>query len=120
MSTLYPKRVPTFLGHILDSISKIEQYVAGLDVAAFDKSQLVQDAVIWNFRIIGEASNRIVKNDPTFQERHPEFPLHLAFGMRNALAAGYDRVIARTVWNAIQSDLPRLKEEVVSIQESGA
>jgi uncharacterized protein with HEPN domain len=47
-----------FLGHILDSIGAIENYVApGRD--RFRNERLIQDAVIRNFEIIGEAANRL-------------------------------------------------------------
>ncbi len=116
MSRLHPERVPSYLGHILECIAKIETYVSGLDEEAFGASQMAQDAVIRNFEVIGEASNRIVKNDPTFLERHPEFPFHLAYGMRNTLAHGYDEVIIRTVWIAINTNLSMLKNAVLAYQ----
>jgi len=47
-----------YLGHIADSIAAIEGYVAGgRDV--FMSTRLIQDAVIRNFEIIGEAASRL-------------------------------------------------------------
>ena len=47
-----------YLGHIADSIEAIESYVAdGRD--AFMRQRLIQDAVIRNFEIIGEAAGRL-------------------------------------------------------------
>lgn len=59
-------RVPDYLGHILEAIERIERYVSGLDESAFLSSNLVQDAVIRNIEIIGEASNNIQRTDPSF------------------------------------------------------
>ena len=47
-----------YLGHIADSIAAIESYVTG-DRQTFMAQRLVQDAVIRNFEIIGEAANRL-------------------------------------------------------------
>ena len=47
-------RLPDYLGHITEAIERIQRYTADLDEAGFAHSQLVQDAVIRNFEIIGE------------------------------------------------------------------
>jgi hypothetical protein len=47
-----------YLGHIADSIAAIESYVAG-GRNAFFSERIVQDAVIRNFEVIGEAANRL-------------------------------------------------------------
>ncbi len=49
-------RVPDYLSHILVAIERIEEYVFDMDEMAFMASKLVQDAVIRNIEIIGEAS----------------------------------------------------------------
>ena len=47
-----------YLGHIADSIAAIESYVIrGRDISM--KGQIIQDAVIRNFEIIGEAATRL-------------------------------------------------------------
>ena len=48
-----------FVGHILDSITKIETYVSGLTADKFENSDIIQDAVIRNFEIIGEATKNL-------------------------------------------------------------
>jgi len=50
-----PLRVPNYLDHIVDSIDRIFRYCAGLDENEFFSNQLIQDAVIRNFAVIGEA-----------------------------------------------------------------
>ena len=48
-----------FLNHILDAIKKIEKYIRGIDEEAFTKDDLVQDGVIRQIEIIGEAVKRL-------------------------------------------------------------
>jgi hypothetical protein len=48
-----PLRLLDYLDLILESISRIEEYTAGLDKEVFLEIRLVQDAVIRNFEIIG-------------------------------------------------------------------
>lgn len=64
-------RVLDYIEHIIIAITRIESYVEGLDRAAFVESSLVQDAVIRNFEIIGEAANKIRTVDDGFAQRHP-------------------------------------------------
>ncbi len=54
-----PQRLSDYLAHILEAIERIEEYVSDMDEVTFLASTLVQDAVIRNFEIIGEASNNI-------------------------------------------------------------
>jgi uncharacterized protein with HEPN domain len=98
-------RVQDYIQHILAAIERIESYVEGFDLTAFNRSSLVQDAVIRNFEIFGEAANNIQAADSDFAKKHPQLRLDLAYRMRNALIHGYDSVNLSTVWNTIQNDL---------------
>jgi uncharacterized protein with HEPN domain len=75
-------------------------------------NRLIQDAVIRNFEIIGEASRNIERVAPDFVAAHPELPLAFAYDMRNLLAHGYYKVDVTVVWKTIERDLPYLKEQV--------
>lgn len=106
------RRLPDYLAHILQAIENIQRYTAGMDDAAFLRNRLVQDAVIRNFEIVGEASRNIELADPDFVKAHPEVPFSVAYEMRNALAHGYFTVDLEIVWKTIEMDLPKLAEEV--------
>ncbi len=47
-----------YLQHISDSIAKIEEYLKGIDKKSFDQSSLIQDGVIRQLEIIGEAAKQ--------------------------------------------------------------
>jgi uncharacterized protein with HEPN domain len=113
MTAAKEQRLPDYLRHILQAITQIETYTAGVDQQAFFASQIVQDAVIRNVEIIGEAANNILKLDSEFGKRHPEMPLRAAYAMRNALSHGYFLVDPVLVWGTVQSDLPVLKTQIV-------
>jgi uncharacterized protein with HEPN domain len=108
-------RVQDYIEHMLGAIERIESYVHDLDQAAFERNTLVQDAVIRNFEIIGEAANKIQLADSTFAQRHPQLRLDLAYRMRNALIHGYDSVNLSTIWNTIQSDLRTLRRQLANV-----
>ena len=108
-------RVRDYIQHIDAAIQRIETYVQGLDLAAFVENTLVQDAVVRNFEIIGEAANKILMADSAYARLHPKLRLDLAYRMRNALIHGYESINVVTVWNTIKGDLPILKREVTTL-----
>ena len=48
-----------YIDHILDCIRKINDFSQGLSLKQFKTNELVQDAIIRNIEIIGEASKKI-------------------------------------------------------------
>ena len=48
-----------YLQHILDAIGKAEGYLSGKDEDAFRQDTLLQDGVIRQVEIIGEATKRL-------------------------------------------------------------
>jgi uncharacterized protein with HEPN domain len=110
-----PQRLADYLAHIVQAIERIERYTDDLDEVAFLGSEIVQDAVIRNFEVIGEASRNIERHHPDFATAHPELPLAVAYEMRNALAHGYFKVDLGIVWRTIKRDLPHLLQLVRSL-----
>ncbi|RPE73194.1 uncharacterized protein with HEPN domain [Tibeticola sediminis] len=109
------QRLADYLAHIAEAIERIDRYTEDMDEVAFLNNELVQDAVIRNLEIIGEASNNIEKLYPDFAAAHPELPLSFAYQMRNAVAHGYFKVDFEIVWRTIHSDLPGLHQQVCQL-----
>jgi len=101
-----PSRLDDYLNHILEAIERIEQYTEDMDEMSFLGRPLVQDAVIRNIEVIGEAANNIAKRYPEFGEEHSDLPLSFAYQMRNIVAHGYFKVDLEIVWRTIQVELP--------------
>ena len=106
------KNDQVYLEHILEAISKIESFVNGLTKFDFDRNVLIQDAVIRNFEIIGEATKKISKQ---FTQKHSEIPWQDMAGMRDKLIHDYLDVDLDVIWRTIESDLPLLKEMLSKI-----
>lgn len=109
------QRLYDYLTHIVEAISRINEYTAGIDSNDFLKNHLVQDAVIRNIEIIGEASHNIETHFPDFSKQHPELPLSFAYQMRNAVAHGYFKVDYEIVWKTIHKNLPSLSAQTEAI-----
>jgi uncharacterized protein with HEPN domain len=113
-----PLRLGDFLAHVLEAIERIEEYVCDMDEMMFLGNKLVQDAVIRNLEIIGEACNNIEKRYPEFVALHPELPLSSAYQMRNAIAHGYFKVDFEIIWNTIHRELPALHAQIQVAQKN--
>jgi uncharacterized protein with HEPN domain len=98
---------------ILESIDKINQYLENINLAEFRKSELITDAVIRNFEIIGEASNHIPK---TIQDQYPDIPWKDMNGMRNILIHEYFDMETDIVWHTAKTHLPKLKAQLENIE----
>ena len=102
-----------YLLHILDAIDRIEQYVQGLDRATFDENLLVQDGVIRQLMVIGEAV-KLLSDD--LRAKHTDIPWSRMARMRDRLVHHYFGIDMETVWLSIQDDLPVLKTEIEAIR----
>jgi uncharacterized protein with HEPN domain len=90
---------------ILEAIARIERYTSHLTFETFVASELVIDAVVRNFIVIGEAARHI---PPEIEARHPQLPWSRMRGMRNVVVHAYFGVDASILWETIQHDLPPL------------
>jgi uncharacterized protein with HEPN domain len=95
-----------YLQHIRDAIASIETYITGLDEPSFQSSQLIQDAVIRQLMIIGEAAKRLSAD---FKTTRPNVPWRQIAGMRDKLVHDYLGVDLAAVWDTATIDLPALK-----------
>ena len=108
----HPMRLLDYLGNIVEAIDRINRYCQDLDEPSFLSNEMVQDAVVRNFEIIGEASKNIERVAPDFISTHQELPFAFAYDMRNVLAHGYYKVDLGVVWKTIEKDLPYRREQV--------
>ena len=105
-------RVSDYLEHILASIERIERHTSNVDKLGFLSSELVQDAVIRNIEIIGEAANNILRVDAAFAAANAGIPWQVMYAMRNRVSHGYEKVDFEMVWKTIRNDLPALYRQV--------
>ena len=108
-------RVPDYLSHILDAIRRIQRYTRGKSQAAFIADEQLQDAVVRNIEIIGDAARNIATHAPEFAQQHPGVPWAALYAMRNRVSHGYWAVDLMVVWQAIQRDLPDLEVQIQSL-----
>ena len=109
----HPERVEDYLGHIVEAIARATSYVQPLQgIEAFRQNPLVQDGVVRNIEIIGEATTQINRMAPDFIAQHPELPWRKMRNMRNVVIHTYFNVDLKILWQTVTEDLPKLKQQV--------
>jgi uncharacterized protein with HEPN domain len=101
-----------YLQHVLDAINTIQEYLLGVNEDKFKATRLLQDGVIRQIEIVGEAVRHLSKD---IRKTYPETPWQDIAGMRDKLIHDYFGVDIEKVWDTVQQDLPVLKEQVVGI-----
>lgn len=83
-----------------------------MTLSEFKKNELVIDAVIRNFEIIGEASNSVPL---VVQNAHLDVPWRQIIGLRNLLIHEYFGVDVDAVWQTVHADLPALELKLLAL-----
>ena len=77
-----PRDNSVYVRHIHDAIGRIAEYVETVTEAEFLETPLIQDGVIRQIQIIGEAAKRL---SPSFRQQTSEIPWADIAGMRDKL-----------------------------------
>ncbi|SNS05509.1 Uncharacterized conserved protein, contains HEPN domain [Anaerovirgula multivorans] len=99
-----------YLG-LQECIHNIETYVEPGKVEFF-KSKLIQDAVIRNLEVIGEATKKIAYE---LRHREHDIPWKEMAGLRDVLIHDYFGVDLDIVWNVVKKELPK-KERYIHLK----
>ncbi len=102
------------LQHIIRAIESIHKYVANETSDSFEDNDLIHDAVLFQFSIIGEAIN-FVESDILDKFDYPWFKVR---AFRNLISHEYFNIKMVAVWQIIQTDLSELKFVVQTILKS--
>ena len=92
---------------MLEAIEQLERYIRGMSESEFSSRPMVQDAVVRQVEIVGEAAKNI---SIEFQTLHPKFPWAKTISIRHKIVGEDFKLDLPSVWNTIQDDLPLLKQ----------
>ena len=96
-----------YIEHINLCINKINMYIDGITKQEFLKNELIQDAVIRNIEIIGEATKSLSNE---YKKKNDNIPWKEMAGMRDKLIHHYMGVDIEVVWETINIDLKELQK----------
>lgn len=112
-------RDDAYLLDMLLAARKVLEFATGVDWRRFKRDDLIQNAVMCQIQIIGEAANKV---SPGSKSDHPEVPWREIVAMRNRLVHEYFRILPDRVWEVVQthvSALIRMLEPLVPPDDSG-
>jgi uncharacterized protein with HEPN domain len=105
--------IKTWLYDILQSTIEIEEFFKDNEkiFEVFKNDLKTKRAVERNIEIIGEAINRILKKDPSFNITHAR----KIIDTRNRIIHGYDSVTDDFLWSIIINHIPQLRDEAETL-----
>lgn len=101
-------RLPDYLRHMQVAAQQAMGYTATMNKAAFLADSRTQQAVFFNFFVLGEAATKLMTGSADFLAEHPQGPWRSIRDMRNQIAHGYFAIDADVVWRTVQDALPDL------------
>ena len=104
-----------YIAHMTEAMEKIAAYIAGGE-SAFESASIIQDAVVRNLEIIGEAAKRVPSH---VRDAHPRVPWKRLAGLRDVLIHQYEGVDLGQVWRVASDVLPGILRELRSMSEGG-
>lgn len=111
-------RDDSLLLDILTAARKAVRVTRGMTRDDFAANDIVQDSVIRQIEIMGEAARQVSE---AFRGIHSEIPWHEIRGMRNRLIHDYKRIDLDEVWKTLRVDIPeliRLLEPLIPPEDS--
>lgn len=101
-----------YLGHIVLAIRRIHDYTRDGE-RRFRDDEMIQDAVLRNFQIIGEAAKKV---SGELRAANRDIPWSDMAGLRDRVVHDYFGVSLDLVWDVIEKHLPGLQEQVEALQ----
>lgn len=103
-----------YVEHMIDSIESVYKFIGDKTFKEFKDDDLVVSGVIRKLEILGEASSKISDN---IKSSYPNIEWRILKDFRNYLIHQYFGVDVATVWEAIQTDMPILKDKLLELKE---
>jgi len=101
-----------YFWHMRDALRKLARYVAGKTYADFEGDTLLQDAVVRQLRIVGDAASRVSDESAA---RCPEVPWARVAGLRTVVSHENDRAKLRRIWTAVVEQVPALTAQLTAL-----
>lgn len=106
-----------FLKDILKHCRKIERYTENKSWEIFLNDEILQDALIRNLEIIGEAAKNLTQK---LREEHSQIPWRDVMRTQDKIVHHYFQTNVDTIWQTVTKDVPVLRTQIEKILEPTA
>lgn len=103
-----------FLADIIECCEKIERYISGVDEKDFQVNEILQDALVRNIEIIGEAAKNL---SAATRDANVAVPWRDVMRMRDKIVHHYFRLKLEIIWQTVTENIPVLKTQIEEIIE---
>ncbi|MBM3554637.1 MAG: DUF86 domain-containing protein [Alphaproteobacteria bacterium] len=104
-----------YLQHIEDAAAKILRFMDGKTERDFLADELLQDGVVRNLEIIGEAAGKLTTE---LKAKHPDIAWTKIGGMRNRLAHEYFQTNFTLIYDTVRGFLPEFRARIASLRKA--
>jgi uncharacterized protein with HEPN domain len=101
------------IAYITECIHRIQRYTQE-GKSAFWQDSLIQDGVVRNLEVIGEATKNL---SIELKSAYPDVPWRKLAGLRDVLSHNYIGIDLKIVWDVVEQDLPDLKQKIDAISQ---
>ena len=106
-----PKLV-NILRRMLKYSQKMIRFCEDADYQTFLEDEKLFDACVMNLCNLGEQARHM---PDSFRDAHPELPWRAMYFMRNRVAHDYEGLRHEIIWQAIQTDIPCLRDQLEAL-----
>ena len=100
---------------IIQHANKVMAYVKGMTQEQFEQQSMAFEAVAFNVSQIGELA-KLVDQETVDANRHIDWTAMR--GLRNRIVHDYDNVSPSIMWAVVQTDLPKLADDLHELLEN--
>lgn len=104
-----------YLAYMLDAIDRAPSYIRSRPREDLDTDLLLQDGLVRQIQILGEAGRGISED---LRREHSEVPWRVIIATRNRMVHDYFEVDLTIVWDIVTAELPTLREQLQRILDS--
>ncbi len=106
-----------YLGHMLKAVNRVLEVTAESSKEQFLSDWKLQDVLIRELEVLGEAAGRLTRD---LTSRHEEVPWREITGLRHKLIHDYFAVALDVVWDTATIDVPHVRPLLVALLETEA
>lgn len=108
------RRNELYLRHMLEALDRVMEVTAKTSKDQFLGDWIVQDALIRELEVMGEAAGRVTRE---LTSRHPDIPWREITGLRHKLIHDYFVVALDVVWDTATIDVPGVRPRLIELLE---